>query len=111
MTPASLIVYGRYWYDFFTLAWVVGFFLIEMLLLFRNSVLGWAMTAKCIVLAVVFSYAIVHPAYPLPPEEVTFGAVAVRLLLVAVLGFVIAVLLWMRWRRQTIIVGRKGTLP
>lgn len=108
MTPATLVIYGRYWYDFFTLAWVVAFFLIEMLLLFRSTAIGWAMTAKCIALALVFSYAIINPPYPLVAEDVTVGSALVRAVLIIVLGYVIVVLIWMRVRQETVVVGRSG---
>ncbi len=111
MTLATLVVYGRYWYDFLTLAWVIGFFLIEMVLLFRNSLLGWAMTAKCLAVAAVFAYALTMPPVVLPPENVSIGAFLVRSVLIAVLGAVIVILLWMRWRRETVVVGREGKLP
>lgn len=106
---ATLVVYGRYWYDFFTLAWVIAFFLIEMVLLFRSTLIGWAMTAKCLALAGVFFFALTHPAAALPPEDVTLESVAVRVMLIVVLGFVIAVLIWMRLRRETVVVGKNGS--
>lgn len=109
MTLATLVVYGRYWYDFLTFAWVIAFFLTEMVLLFRNSLLGWAMTAKCLVLAAVFAYAILQPPARLAPEDVTLGAVAIRVALIVVLGAVIAILIAMRLRRETVVVGHVGT--
>lgn len=108
MTLATLVFYGRYWYDFITLAWVVGFFLIEMMLLFRNSVIGWAMTIKCLVLSIVFTYALLNPSSRLPPEDVSVGAALVRLVLVGVLTAVIGILLWMRLHRFTVVVGKEG---
>jgi hypothetical protein len=107
MILSTLVVYGRYWYDFLTIAWVVGFFLIECLLLFRSSVIGWAMTAKCLMLAGIFSWTLINPP-PLRPESVALDAVVIRSLLIGVLGYVIAVLLWMRWQRETVVVGRVG---
>jgi hypothetical protein len=108
MTLATLVVYGRYWYDFLTLAWVIGFFVIEMFLLFRNSLLGWAMTFKCLAVAMVFMYALTQPPVVLPPEDVSIGAFLVRLVLIVVLGSVIAILGYMRWKRITVVVGREG---
>lgn len=108
MPPATLVVYGRYWYDFVTLAVVAAFFLIEMILLFRNSRIGWSMTRKCLVLVFLFCYAILNPA-PLQPEDVTIGAVLVRTVLIAVLVHTIYVLVDMRVKRQTVVVGREGT--
>lgn len=101
---ATAVWYGRWWYDFTTIAWIVGFFLIEMLLLFRNSLIGWAMTAKCLTLAAVFGWALLHPG-PLLPEEVTIDTIVVRSALIGVLGFVIAVLIGMRILRLTVVVG------
>jgi hypothetical protein len=107
MTIATLIVYGRYWYDFLAIAWIVGFFLIEMLLLFRSSLIGWAMTMKCLVLAGVFGWAMMNPP-PLVTESVTQEKVVTYTLLITVLGYVIFVLLWMRYRRLTVVVGKLG---
>lgn len=107
MEIATMVIMNRYWYDFLTVAWVVAFFLIEMLLLFRNSLLGWAMTSKCLVLAVVFTWAIDNPP-PLLPEHITIEAVAIRLLLIVDLGVVIAILIWMRMRRLTVVMGKEG---
>lgn len=108
MTLATLVVYGRWWYDFLTFAVVVAFFLIEMLLLFRNTLLGWAMTAKCLALAMVFSYAILNPPVKLPPEDVSIGSAAIRAVLITVLVAVITILSVMRVRQQTVIVGTIG---
>jgi hypothetical protein len=105
--PATLVVYGRWWYDTLTIGWIVGFFLIEMLLLFRNSLIGWAMTIKCLTLAGVFGYALVNPG-PLLPEHVTIEKVVTYAILIGVLGFVILVLIAMRLRRLTVVVGREG---
>lgn len=105
--PATLVVYGRWWYDFLAVAWIVGFFLVEMLLLFRNSLLGWAMTIKCLTLAGVFFYALSHPA-PLLPEEITIEKVLTYSILIGVLGGVILILVTMRLRRLTVVVGREG---
>jgi hypothetical protein len=105
----TLIIYGRYWYDFLTIAWVMSFFLIEMVLLFRNSLLGWSMTVKCLVLAGVFLFSLVNPPDHLPPEDITIAAVLIRLLLIVVLGWVIVILAVMRLRRITIwFVSREG---
>lgn len=109
MTPATLVIYGRYWYDFLTLTWVVAFFLIEMVLLFRNSFLGWAMTAKCLALAAVFTYAISMPPLVLPPENVTILGALVRSVLITILGLVIIILIIMRLHRETVVVGHVGT--
>lgn len=108
MTPATLVVYGRYWYDFLTVSSVIAFFLIEMVLLFRNSLLGWGMTAKCLVLAGERTYVITHPP-PLLSEDVTFESVTIRVGLIAVLGVVIVILIAMRLRRETVVVGHVGT--
>lgn len=111
MTLATLIIDGRWWYDWLTIAWVVGFFLIEMVLLFRNSLLGWAMTAKCLTLAGVFFWSLQHPPPVLLPEEVTLETVTVRGTLIVVLGVVIVILLYMRLKRLTVVVGRAGDEP
>lgn len=105
---ATLVIYGRYWYDFFTLAWVVVFFLVEMVLLFRSTLIGWAMTAKCLVLSLVFTYALLNPPVHLPPEDVSVGAALVRMALNGVLTAVIVILLWMRIHRLTVVVGKEG---
>lgn len=107
----TIVIYGRYWYDFVTLASVIAFFLIELLLLFRNSIIGWAMTAKCLAVAFVFLYALLNPPVTLPEEEVSVGAALVRIVLIGVLVTVIGVLLWMRWLGATVVVGRPGDLP
>ena len=104
---ATLVVYGRYWYDFLTIAWLVAFFLIEMLLLFRNTLIGWAMTAKCLVLSGVFYWACVNPP-PLQPENITIVTAAIRAVLISVLGVVIAILIVMRIRNLTVVVGSAG---
>lgn len=108
MTLATLVVYGRYWYDFLTFAVVVAFFLIEMLLLFRNTLLGWAMTAKCLILALLFSYAILNPPMQLPPEDVSIVSASLRAALITILTGVIVILAVMRTRRQTVVVGTVG---
>lgn len=105
--PATLVTYGRWWYDFLTIAWIVGFFLTEMLLLFRNTLIGWAMTFKCLTLAGVFGYALFNPP-PLMPESVTIEAVIIRCVLIGVLGVVITILVVMRLRRLTVVVGRQS---
>jgi len=102
---STMVWHGRYWYDTLTLGFVAAFFLVEMVLLFRNSLLGWAMTAKCIMLAAVFLYALLIPPVYLPEEDVSVGAALLRTGLMFVLGSVIAILLWMRRRRRTVIVG------
>jgi hypothetical protein len=109
--PLTVVVYGRYWYDATTILGVVAFFLVEMVLLFRNSLLGWAMTLKCLMLSVVFSYAFLNPPTILQPEDISLGAALIRVSLLGVLGLVIIILVVMRWRRETVIVGREGALP
>lgn len=109
MNLATLVVYGRYWYDTLTFAVVVAFFLIEMVLLFRNTLLGWSMTAKCLTLAGVFAYALTTPPEVLPPENVTLPAVIIRTTLIGVLTSVIFILVAMRLRKETVVVGRVGT--
>lgn len=104
METATLVVYGRWWYDFLAIAWIVGFFLLEMLLLFRNSLIGWAMTVKCLTLAGVFCWALFHPT-PLVTEDVTIEKVVTYAALIAVLGVVIGILLVMRVMRLTVLVG------
>ena len=104
---ATAVWYGRYWYDFLTIVWVVGFFLLEMMLLFRNTLIGWAMTFKCLALAGVFFYACAHPP-PLQPEDISIETASIRAVLIGVLGFVIAILITMRLRRLTVVVGREG---
>lgn len=110
MTLATLIVHGRYWYDALTLLWVTGFFMVEMLLLFRNTLLGWAMTFKCLMLAFVFLWSFFNPPEELPPENVSVPAALIRIGLIIILGSVIVILTAMRMRRETVIVGRDGEL-
>lgn len=101
-----MVIEGRYWYDFVVVAWVIAFFLIECALLFRNTLIGWAMTLKCLTLAGVFFWTIINPP-PLPPESVTQEKVVIYLVLVGVLGFTIAVLISMRLRHETVIAVDK----
>lgn len=110
MELATAVWYGRYWYDAFTIACIVGFFLVEMVLLFRNSLIGWAMTAKCLVLAGVFLWAFMNPPPRLPPEDVTIQRVAIYTILIATLGVVILILAVMRLLRMTVVVGRQGAV-
>lgn len=105
MTPATLVVFGRYWYDFLVVSWVVGFFLIECLLLFRSTIIGWAMTAKCLVLAGVFAWALFNPP-PLMHESITIEKAGIYSVLIVVLGAVIGILIWMRIMRMVVIVGK-----
>jgi len=63
------------------------------------------MTAKCLMLATVFLYAFLNPPIYLPEEDISVGAAILRFGLIAVTGVVIAILLWMRRRRRTVIVG------
>lgn len=104
IATTTMLVEGRYWYDFLVIAWIVAFFLIECVLLFRNTLIGWAMTAKCLTLAGVFFWTLIHPP-PLAPESVTQEKVVIYLLLTFVLGFVIAVLIWMRLHNETVVVS------
>lgn len=100
---ATLIIHGRYWYDFMAVASIVTF-LLEMVLLYRNSLIGWAMTAKCLVLAGVFGWALLNPP-PITHESVTIEKVVTYTVLIITLGVVIAILAAMRILRMTVIVG------
>lgn len=102
---ATLVVDGRYWYDTLTIAWVVAFFLIECLLLFRSSIIGWAMTVKCLVLAGVFFNVLINPPPVLPPEDVSIPNTIIRVSLIVTLGAVIGILIWMRVTHQTVVLN------
>ena len=110
MILSTLVIYDRYWYDFLIVVWVVGFFLIEMVLLFRHSLIGWAMTLKCLTLAGVFLWVLVNPP-PLGPESLNVQRLTVYLALIFVLGLVIVVLVWMRLNKATVVVGKEGEIP
>lgn len=108
MMIATLVIDGRYWYDFVTICVVIAFFAIECLLLFRNSIIGWLMTVKCLTLAGANFWALQHPPVVLPPENVTIDALLVRCWLIVVLAGVIAYLAYMRIKNLTVYVGRQG---
>jgi hypothetical protein len=106
--PATLVVFGRYWYDALTFGVLVAFFVSITLLLFRNTVLGWAMTWAFSALAIVFAWSAVNPPQPLLPEEVTIEAVVLRTVLIVSLIPAIVILYVMRARKETVVVGRVG---
>lgn len=110
MIADTMVIAGRYWYDFVTFAILVAFFFVVMALLFRRSLVGWSMTAAFLTLGLTFGFAMTQPPVKLPPEDVTIAAVVIRIALIAVLGWNIAVLIRMRVHRQTVIVGKEVDL-
>lgn len=106
MTLATMVIHGRWWYDFVTFAILVAFFFVLMALLFRNSIIGWSLTLAFFALGFTFGFALSQEPARLQPEDVTQVTVAFRVFLDLCLGQAIAILLWMRARRMTVFVGK-----
>lgn len=100
---ADVVWFGRVWYETALLAFLVAFFAIEMVLLWRKTRLGWAMTAKCAALILVFGFALANPP-PYAPVTLTTVGVALRVLLVLALSWVIYELAAIRLSRREIVI-------
>ena len=107
MTLATAVWWGRWWYDTLLVAFIIVFFVLEAFLLFRRSRLGWAMTGKCVALVAIFSYSLLNPTVPLRAEDVSSGAVVVRVLLGVSLAWVIYELWALRRGGGTVTVAGK----
>jgi hypothetical protein len=100
--PNGWTINGRPWFDVGLLIYIVAFFLLEASLLAREGRLGWAMTAKCLVLAGTFGFSIL--AVPASPVVLTWPGILVRMSLALVLTWVIDELTVLRWPAARIIV-------